>query len=432
MKAKFSFHKAGQGLFYGGRIWDYQEEKTTTVVYDCGTSSFINGNKSALTNEINNFKHLNYPLKNDNSNEIEIELLFISHLDYDHVSGLGQLFENFKVKNIILPYLEIRERTFSLLSFPDDIDPTYSLSLDDYISFIESPTDFIKEKSEGTKLFFIKPNKNNEYEGYASNNNNLGYIYRRGTRITEEGLGEESNVFDNNLQFFIQNKWEFTTYVQGVNEGVVNKLHEGLKSLLKIKDDLTIDDLKQLLTSKRKKAREYYLKHIGEINAHGLVLLHGPINAEYLHTHIDSSSELNDRHHDFGYRNKNHDSFFENKNNLTLKTLLFGDTSLRDNNESKINFPDKFKDKLTAVHVVQVPHHGASKNWCFEEFKLLNIGSDINRWENEVVSVCNFGYGNTYGHPSHNVLNDLRATIFLNTQFSRLNIKYCCIIHKTS
>ena len=110
-----------------------------------------------------------------------------------------------------------------------------------------------------------------------------------------------------------------------------------------------------------------------------------------------------------------------------MGTLLFGDTSINPYN-NPANFPQVFKNKLVNVHIVQLPHHGSSKNWNFDEFKKLKIGNSINRWDNRVVTVCNFGYGNKYGHPSHEVLNDLRSTIFLNSQFSRLNIKYD-IIH---
>jgi hypothetical protein len=73
MQAKFSFFKAGQGLFYGGRIWHYENNKVFTVVFDCGTSPFIAGNSLSLNNEITQFKYRpRFFIHND-----EIELLFI-------------------------------------------------------------------------------------------------------------------------------------------------------------------------------------------------------------------------------------------------------------------------------------------------------------------------------------------------------------------
>ena len=67
-----------------------------------------------------------------------------------------------------------------------------------------------------------------------------------------------------------------------------------------------------------------------------------------------------------------------------LGTLLLGDISINPNN-NPINFPQAFKDKLLNVHVVQIPHHGSSKNWDFTSFEVLNIGRNINRWENHVA-----------------------------------------------
>ena len=118
------------------------------------------------------------------------------------------------------------------------------------------------------------------------------------------------------------------------------------------------------------------------------------------------------------------DCRFENNNLIMFGTLLFGDTSINPNN-NPITFPQAFKDKLANVRIVQVPHHGSSKNWNLAEFESLNIGKN-----NFFVAVCNFGYGNKFGHPSHQVLEDLSSKIFLNTQFSRLNIQYLNITHR--
>ncbi|MEA5128299.1 MAG: MBL fold metallo-hydrolase [Proteiniphilum sp.] len=431
MKAKFSFFKTGQGSFYGGRIWQHETNKVFTVVYDCGTSPFIAGNSQSLNNEITYFKHhLHYFPHND-----EIELLFISHLDYDHVSGLKRLLTEFKVKNIILPYIEKQLRQFFLVSISDNNDPNNDLSLNDYTLFIESPNQFILENSENTKIYFVKPNGKTEieYQGHE-NDYQLEYAYPRGTSNTDtEELNGQQNisVYENNLQFFIGRHWEFTTYAKSVSDDAITKLHDCLKTKLKKKlsDNLTLEDLKYIVTTNRETAHKCYSDYIGEINSHGLVLLHGPIRFDHLCGRIYSDCELNHYYNNYRYHKDFYDEHFRNENQILLGTLLFGDTSINSSN-NPIDFPKAFKDKLVNVHVVQVPHHGSSKNWDFEEFEALNIGENINRWGNRVVAVCNFGYGNKYGHPSHEVLNDLRSTIFLNSQFSRLNIRYDIIHHR--
>lgn len=434
MEAKFSFFKAGQGSFYGGRIWDHETDQVFTVVYDCGTSSFVAGNSQSLNNEINHFKRRPdyFPRNND-----EIELLFISHLDYDHVSGLKRLLTEFKVKNIILPYISKEHRQFFLASISDDYDPDNDLTVEDYISFIDSPNQFILQNSETTKMFFVKSNgkKEIEYQGYDDNDNQSEYVYPRGTiNQDEDELTGQANVtkYDNNLQFFIRRYWEFTTYCKTVSQESIDKLHACLKKKLKKKtsDNLTLEDLKNIATNNRKEAHKCYTDCIGDINSHGLVLLHGPIRFEHLCGRFYSNCELNHFHNDYRYHRHFHDEHHFNYNKRPmLGTLLFGDTSINPQN-NPIDFPQAFKDKLVNVHVVQVPHHGSSKNWDFEAFEALNIGKNVNRWGHRVVAVCNFGFGNKYGHPSHEVLDDLSSTIFLNSQFSRLNIRYEDIFYR--
>lgn len=435
IEAKFSFFKAGQGSFYGGRIWNHETDQVFTVVYDCGTSSFVTGNSQSLNNEINHFKRrLHYfPRNND-----EIELLFISHLDYDHVSGLKRLLTEFKVKNIILPFISKELRQFFLASISDDYDPDNDLTVEDYISFIDSPNQFILLNSETAKMFFVKSNGKNEieYQGYDDKDNQTEYAYPRGTiNQDEDELTGQANVtkYDNNLQFFIRRYWEFTTYCKNVSQESIDKLHACLKKKLKKKtsDNLTIEDLKYIATSNRKEAHKCYTDCIGDINSHGLVLLHGPIRFEHLCGRFYSNCELNHFHNDYRYHRHFYDEhhFINNKRPM-LGTLLFGDTSINPQN-NPIDFPQAFKDKLVNVHVVQVPHHGSSKNWDFKAFEALNIGENVNRWGHRVVAVCNFGFGNKYGHPSHEVLDDLSSRIFLNSQFSRLNIRYEDIFYRS-
>jgi hypothetical protein len=425
IEAEFSFFKAGQGSFYGGRICYLETNKVFTVVYDCGTSRFISGNNQSLNIEIDYLKH--YPHYHGHNDEIE--LLFISHLDYDHVSGLKRLLREFNVKNIILPYIEKQYRQFFLASIYGD-DSDGGMSLEDYTFFIDNPSLFILENSEGTKIYFIKPDNSEktEYQGYNNDDDNQSdTVYPRGTRIapSTEEFASMSNVlfYENNLQFFIRRDWEFTTYVKSVNPAVINNLHNCLRKILgkNAGENLSLNDLKEIVTKERKAAHDCYTGCIGEINSHGLVLLHGPIRYNYLCGTTYSNCDLNQYYDHYNYHRMF--QYFGSKNQMLLGTLLFGDTSINPDN-NPLSFPQAFKNKLVNVHIVQVPHHGSSENWDFKEFQELNIGDSISRWRNSITTVCNFGYGNTYGHPSHNVLNDLSSTIFLNSQFSRLNIEY--------
>lgn len=432
INSNFTFFKAGQGSFYGGRIWAHETNKVYTIVYDCGTSPFIEGNNESLNNEINNFKHF---FRSSSKNKNEIELLFISHLDYDHVSGLKRLLTEFKVKNIILPYIEKKHRQIFLTSIGEVIPPDNNLTIDEFISFLEAPNQFIGQFGEGTSQYYVIPNERTEIEYLNYNAENQSETpYATGTPNTEmiEFTGSPNVfIYENNLQFFIEQYWEFTTYVKSVSIKAIDELNACLKKKLKKKanEDLTFEDLKSIVSTKRKEAHKCYIDCIGDINSHGLVLLHGPIRFEHLTGKIYSNCELNNTFCNYypQFLERHH---IKKGNKLMLGTLLLGDTSMNPQN-NPIKFPKGFLDKLVNVHVVQVPHHGSAKNWDFVEFDRLNIGKNLNRWKNRVIAVCNFGYGNKFGHPSPKVLNELRSTIFLNSQFSSLTISYNMIIFKS-
>ena len=93
MKVVRTFHQVGQGAFYSERFYDMVNPQAKfNIVYDCGTSwGTITKAKKVVDLAFD---------KNDT-----IDYLFISHLDYDHISLVNTLMEsvNKKVRNIVLP-----------------------------------------------------------------------------------------------------------------------------------------------------------------------------------------------------------------------------------------------------------------------------------------------------------------------------------------
>lgn len=93
MKVLRTFHSVGQGAFYSERFYEGDNPQAKyNIVFDCGTSwGTILKAKKVVTQAFD---------KND-----KIDFLFISHLDYDHVSLVNTLIESVdgKVQNILLP-----------------------------------------------------------------------------------------------------------------------------------------------------------------------------------------------------------------------------------------------------------------------------------------------------------------------------------------
>lgn len=433
VKAEFSFFKAGQGAFYGGSIRDDNSPKKWSVVYDCGTSNFITGNAQALNSEIDYFKR--------ETNEIDI--LFISHLDYDHVSGVKRLLTEFTIHNIVIPYFPEEYRGFSLASFGDTDDPN-NLSQQDYVSFLANPYLFlIQEGGEKLNLFVIKADnqKGNEGIEYGNYNpDNINDLHPVGDEIQDldniiefKGL---SNIryFRNNFQFFGGNIWEFTTYVKPITSTQFSQLKAGLNTLLgrNPSDDISYTEIITIVTTEKAESHKLYKKHLNDINAHGLVLFHGPRNFNNLDIYHEWTDELNGhlhRHYNRNFRRRflHHFASLYYKNNFTAE-LLTGDISLV--GPHAISFPPSLQNKLKRVHLFQVPHHGSDKNWGLNEYENLGLGSDYRGFIYEPINVCNFGYGNKYGHPGAQMLKDLQGNLILNSQHLRFTTRYRLLIRR--
>jgi glyoxylase-like metal-dependent hydrolase (beta-lactamase superfamily II) len=91
MKVVRTFHPVGQGAFYSERFYEGDNPQAKyNIVYDCGTSwGVITKAKKVVGLAFD---------KND-----RIDYLFISHLDFDHVSLVNTLIEReFGIRSMLL------------------------------------------------------------------------------------------------------------------------------------------------------------------------------------------------------------------------------------------------------------------------------------------------------------------------------------------
>ena len=98
-----TFHPVGQGAFYSERfqIWK-PEVETHNIVYDCGVCYMKEKQAVHVVNQAFAGKD-------------EIDYLFISHLDHDHVSLAYAILP--RVKNIVLPLVSKEELVIAMLFY---------------------------------------------------------------------------------------------------------------------------------------------------------------------------------------------------------------------------------------------------------------------------------------------------------------------------
>ncbi|RAK18960.1 metallo-beta-lactamase superfamily protein [Salipiger aestuarii] len=87
MQVRMVQRAVGQGGLHCGELT--LGHKPLRWVYDCGSNQ-----ADALKREVGSI-----------ARDSEIDLLFLSHLDSDHVNGVDLLLSQVKVREVILPYL---------------------------------------------------------------------------------------------------------------------------------------------------------------------------------------------------------------------------------------------------------------------------------------------------------------------------------------
>jgi len=108
-------HAIGHGGFHTG-VLGFGLPKVRWI-YDCG--SWRTAGKSALSKAVSNYaskvKRCARKVGEPSSSPI-VELLFISHFDKDHVSGIDDLLKKLTLDTVVIPYLEPAEQIAIVLS----------------------------------------------------------------------------------------------------------------------------------------------------------------------------------------------------------------------------------------------------------------------------------------------------------------------------
>ena len=124
-----TFHRVGQGLFASETFENH------TIVYDCGGE-----NANFVRNAIDS----------DFVESQDIDILFISHYDRDHINGIIHLLERHKVRHVILPLVSPFTR---FLAFENNEDDIQSNGLQQFYS---NPAKFFKNNYPGTLYHYLR------------------------------------------------------------------------------------------------------------------------------------------------------------------------------------------------------------------------------------------------------------------------------------
>ncbi|MEQ4776668.1 hypothetical protein ABN078_00335 [Providencia huaxiensis] len=339
------FYPIGQGAFYA------EKHKAFNVVYDCGNADLKPRTRSK-----------NIISQNFSKNE-KINILFIYHLDWDHISLIEHLKNTVEsIDYVVMPLLH-DEQKILLSNIHRALDYPSS-------AIINTPEEFFGEK---VKIIRVKTSETNE--------------------VTEQviDLGEHSDIENGRVvasgtlvKTGIDNyNWCFIPFnVENVDRSKIleKKLRDSGFDIDKLKTDPKYT-LEQLITKKKKnELKKIYESLDGNINENSLVLYSGPEECSLCSSigHVAHKYNMCIRCDHLGLGSK-------------IGCIYTGDTDLNKFDLTKIY--GKYWD---SVGTVQIPHHGSEKN-----FNTDFLGSK------RLICPISFGIKNSYGHPSYKVINDI-------------------------
>ena len=358
------FYPVGQGGFYSESF--KTNNNNFNVVYDCGSIS--RGVDKVISNSFD---------KNE-----DIDILFISHFDSDHVNKINILKNSVgKIKTVIMPLLSEEDKNFLLLVYKW-LGSEYKNSLD----ILNNPKEFFGSE---TKIIWVREVVESRDEESNQEIRDVAEI-EDGAEIKS---GENINFSLERLKFWIYKPYNYKNKIR--HKELLKKFRE---------NNVLINDLKDIeyIFNHIKEIRKCYKEVEGNINQNSLVLYSNLI--EYK----DSTACI------YIYMKEDYWKFYpfcryyfsKNWFNLDLGCIYTGDVHLK-------TIVDDFKNKIKRckyylpVNTIQVPHHGSKNGFDIDFF------NDFSEGRHRIISPISFGLSNPYGHPSSMVIKQLTSECHL-------------------
>lgn len=373
------FHPVGQGAFCSERF--FVSDIKINIVYDCGTAYLSRQREGVVRQSF---------MKDD-----VIDILFISHLDWDHISLIPTLLNSVSmIRHVVLPHVDTVP---ILLSLINDSKATKKLR-DDVFKIMSSPEEYFGVETKVWQVFEF----DEEMEV--------------GKEVILDKLNQKERKIQSGNKIFLSDKmfWCYIPYNYHEKTGFIELLEEelrkksclwkGLSSILN-NDIVTIESaiealkktevVSEVIKTKclRNKLKGIYDKLEGKVNGNSLVVYSGPNNSKSNSTlsYLISCTQgvpFKPIHEYYAYFLTGMHCFDINNRPACLYN---GDSTY---NESALM--KKFRSQWNNIGTIQVAHHGSKYS---HDFKCIE----------DKFFFCPISYGekNYYGHPSSVVLSDL-------------------------
>lgn len=337
LESNLTYHAVGHGLFSTGRILIKTTGNLTqdafNYVYDCGTRS----KGKFLSDKISNFS-----VKNNE----DFDLAVISHFDKDHVNGFEKLLINRRVKKLVLPYLQPKQRLFFALKY-------YSYNKD-ISSMIYNPTSYFKEFSE--EIIYIVEGNDKYEQKYDENSKKYN-----GRELNKENFKNDfilktdiSKIYSD-LELMYYNLVKFKFFNKEIDDSQLTCFYRDVESILD-KYGVKLDE------------NLFYNKTvINEIKKIYKKLPYGINNSSICMSVTSIEESLN-------FKAKNCKCIksqllgvepYHEKCQQIFGYMFTGDLSLNDTTNYRVynDFIEYYNEEKKKISIFTIPHHGSKHNW---------------------------------------------------------------------
>lgn len=324
-----TIHPVGQGGFAS----EYFIKTKSTFIYDCGSLTSI-GSQSMKE------KFIDASLQ-----EGDVECLFISHFDEDHVSLISALKARRRIKRVFIPLVD--KTTENLVRTLFDSSELAELLLNPEVAF-----------GDGVTVYRVEPFGREPVE--------MGEPIDFGAAGGRAQSGQAWRVQGED--------WEYALF----NVRADKRRQEFTNACLTLSPPIDMDNLDDInyVLSRKRDLKQIYKQMEGGINQNSLLVYSGPTGVKGVAL---QNCLLNDRFWPFDHASG---CFYTGDYDCTdLRQVL---SSL-----------GKRKD---LIGTIQIPHHGSKKSW--DDRLVLNSGQ---------CYFIQCGSKNIYGHPAMSVIQSVYA-----------------------
>jgi hypothetical protein len=356
------FHPVGQGAFYSER--HVVNGQKFNIVYDCGCFGVRKGRKVVEAAF--------------DGNEI-IDILFISHFDYDHISLIPVLINKCQIRKVVLPLLHEEARLVLSGYYRMVRDRRLRYQYEMSLQLLNNPQEFFNGGAGGdgrTNLVFVRTRSESEVM-----DNPDGSFVKKQEGCIIDSLSEKDAK---SLSAFTD--WMFLPYnMDYYNRNIilVRELSDWLNQNNYSLQDLNNEKFYEKLLcndNHRRQLAQIYRNLKGAINENSMLLFSGPMQRQN-----QCEMKLISRVHSpvLWYS----ESCFSRQPGC----LYSGDFNLKLEPLSK-----SYGSYFNRIGTVQIPHHGSKRSFDLKTFSA----------EGRICPVS-YGVNNRFKHPDETVIDKI-------------------------